>query len=153
MIRILAPSIMDAADEVKPLAFFSSPAGRLEMYWWNEFRTVIVHKSSNNHWYQQADGNIHDTLRALMCFYPDEPGTLRTSNMLYTTPNDNCDFVEFDEAMRTGFFDCEWSDFACDGMVIHGSLHIDYPPPFPPASEPVGSEPLARRQPRRERHT
>ncbi len=152
MIRILAPSIMDSADEVKPLAFFSSPAGRLELYWWNEFRTVVIHKSSNNHWYQQRDGNIHDTLRALMCFYPDEPGTLRTSHMLYTMPNDNCDFKEFDADMTAGFFDCEWSDFACDGMVIHGDLHIDYPPPFPPASEPVGSEPVQLRHPRRTRH-
>jgi hypothetical protein len=159
MIRILAPSIMDSADEVKPLAFFSSPAGRLELYWWNEFRTVVIHKSSNNHWYQQRDGNIHDTLRALMCFYPSEPGTLRTSHMLYTTPNDNCDFKEFDADMTAGFFECDWSDFACDGMVIHGNLDIAYPEPLaqqPPASEPaVAALALAQQQlrhPRRTRH-
>jgi len=154
MIRILAPSIMDAT-EVKPLAFFSSPVGRLELYWWNEFRTVVIHKSNNSHWYQQRDGNIHDTLRSLMCFYPNEPGTLYTTYLRYTTPIDYCDFKEFDADMHAGFFDCEWSDFACDGMVIHGSLDIAYPEPLaqqPPASEPAGSEPVQLRHPRRTRH-
>ena len=152
MIRILAPSIMDSSEEVKPLAFFSSPSGRLELYWWNEFRTVVIHNTNNNHWYQQPDGNIHDTLHALMYFYPDEPGTLRTSRMTYATPINYCDFKDFDADMNAGFFDCDWSDFACDGMVIHGDLYIAYPEPFPPASEPAGSEPPALRHPRRTRH-
>lgn len=153
MIRILAPSIMDAT-EVKPLAFFSSPAGRLEMYWWSEFRTIVIHKSINNHWYQQRDGNVHDTLRSLMCFYDGEPGTLRASRLTYTTPLDYSDFKDFDAEMNANFFDCDWSDFACDGMVIHGDLHIEYPTPFLPASEPADSEPPTvrhRRHPRYDR--
>ncbi len=104
---------------------------------------VLAHKSMNNTWWQQADGNIRATLEFLVCLGADEVADLRTADMVYyTSPTAAATGEEprpFDEAMRQHFFDCDWSDFACDHMLISGTLRLHWPDTAasPPASEPT----------------
>ncbi len=101
----------------------------------------------NNTWWQQADGNIRTCLEFLVCLGADEMAEMHAHDMVYYTSPAAAAMGEepqpFDTAMRQHFFDCDWSDFACDHMLISGTLRLHWPDAAPPLS-PLVSEPVRR---------
>ena len=137
IVRIPNLSI-DSTFEFKPLAILSSPGGNLVMYWWADQRAVIVNKSMNDSWWLlSGDETIHNSLWTLCCILPGECDDLKARDMKYSEGLTE-ELRPFDDEMLRQFFDCEWTDFACDGLVIHGTIEMYTAPPEPeaPASPP-----------------
>lgn len=149
-IRIPNPST-DSMLEFKHLAILSSPAGYLRIFWWADQRAVIAHKSSNETWWLISnDETIHDSLWTLCCIMPHECDDLKARDMRYSEGQTQ-EPRPFDDKMMRQFFDCEWTDFACDGLVVHGTIEMYVEPPTEteaPASPPGQSIPADTDRPR-----
>lgn len=156
IIRIPDPSA-DSMLAFKHLAILSSPAGSLRIFWWADQRTVVAYKSMNETWWLiTADETIRDSLWILCCIQPYECDELKARDMKYSEGRLDEPRL-FDEEMLRQFFDCEWTDFACDGLVVHGTIEMytAEPDPEAPASPPGQSVPdeADRRPLRRNRYT
>ena len=138
IVRIPNPS-HDSMLDFKHLAILSSPGGNLRIFWWASLRTVIAYKSMNESWWLVSnDETIRDSLWTLCCIQPYECDDLKARDMKYSEGRLD-EPRPFDDEMLRQFFDCEWTDFACDGLVVHGTIEMYVEPPQDteaPASPP-----------------
>jgi hypothetical protein len=103
------------------IATFSVPDGFLEFYWWFERRNVIVHKvdcgvSEWGIWNGGGGATIPQMICAAL--------SVREVSVSALFEHDGARAKAFSDEMAASFPSCEWSDYACDRMVISGSVAI-----------------------------
>jgi hypothetical protein len=113
MIRIPTPAKATFFDMNALGTFTFSNNIHIRLFWWN--RCVIITDGAD--WYLQKDGGVAETLKHFH------------GNMNYAVKNL---FLFEDGSYRHGrsapheiaqhFLDCDWSDFACDRLVVSGNI-------------------------------
>jgi hypothetical protein len=114
MIRIPKPAKTEFTTMYALGTFTFTNDSHIQLYWWNDTRSVII--TNWNDWYIQKDGLIVDTLAHFLG--ADRSQVCVDNHFLF---NNGC-YTNGCAAPRDivqNLLKCEWSDFACDKMVIY----------------------------------
>jgi hypothetical protein len=103
------------------VAFLMTPRGPLNVYWWAATRSVLIHEKRSFRWLLFDDGPIGTMLANVL--QTESPLTLSKNTRLYEGYQQQAGVDIPDEVYQT-FFDCEWSDYSCDGLFVSGSITI-----------------------------
>jgi hypothetical protein len=120
MVTIPAPEWDDAAFQ--PLANLSTSRGSFRFYWWN--RRVVLFDAGFNKWRMCPNWTIGATLEVLTGI---DAVDMEADLMLFTgrqgaSGNEWVHGEEMDEERQRYFFDCKWSDYACDYLRVSGHV-------------------------------
>lgn len=118
-VAIPRPSSKWLKKHARPLALVSLPFGSLEYFWWPENRSVII-KQSDGAWYTQDDGKILYSIEDLL----DDEYYLQLDELFVFKNYTYRHGVLVPKDQHASFFNCEWSDYACDHRVIHASVGL-----------------------------
>lgn len=97
---------------LQQLAQISTSQGTLVICWKPLSHEVLIN-DIDNHWHIQNNAIIRDSLAAIMNCDPFDIG-IRGLELSESIGN----WEKADEKMTRDFLDCEWSDYACDLLVI-----------------------------------
>ena len=109
----------------------------LDVYWRAHDRTIIVceltQMDNDSHnlvgpdaLYERGDGNIIETITE---FLPRVPQQLSIEHIMVFDRHGQGKAA--DETLKREIYDCTWSDFACDNLVVHFNV-CDLPTPQSP---------------------
>lgn len=87
----------------------------LEVFWDSEHRQVIY--KQDNSWLVTSDSNILEGVCSLMRRPELEPHHLIADNIMVFDQKGHHGHAY--DHLTTDIYDCDWSDFACDGLVLH----------------------------------
>ena len=109
--------------EFQPIANLTTPRGTFIFYWWAAARSVTIQTDCEKNlmnWLIVPDSRIGETLSVI----------LNTDSSKFSLSDNVLLFQGFQQKhgieMINGdvFFDCDWSDYACDGLFVSGHLII-----------------------------
>lgn len=103
------------------VAFLKTPRGPLNIYWWAEMRSVIVHEKRSFRWLLFDDVPIGSMLATVL--QTDLPLTLSKNTLLYEGYQQQ-EGVDIPDDVYQTFFECDWSDYSCDGLFVSGSVTL-----------------------------
>ena len=86
----------------------------MDIYWRRAERQVLFQRG--DFWFLQPDNNIRKSLAALMDLLERDVALARLSIFEHGR------FRPADAVIVRGFFECDWSDFASDLMVINATI-------------------------------
>jgi hypothetical protein len=115
---IPAPASLETFQRV---ALLLTSRGPLNVYWWAAMRRVLVHEKRTFRWLLFEDGGIGPTLATVL--QTDLPLTLSKNTLLYEGYQQQHGF-DIPEQLHQVFFDCDWSDYSCDGLFVSGSVTL-----------------------------
>lgn len=101
------------------VAFLMTPHGPLNIYWWATTRCVLVHEKRSCRWLLFEDVRISSMLATVL--QTESPLILSKNTRLYEGYQHQ-DGVDIPDNIYQTFFDCEWSDYSCDGLFLSGSI-------------------------------
>jgi hypothetical protein len=117
MIRIPKPAETEFTAMYALGTFTFTNNSHIRLYWWNITRSVVI--TTGNDWYIQKDGLIVDTLAH---FLEAERSHVRVDNHFLFNNGCYTNGRTAPHDIVQTFLECEWSDFACDKMVICGNV-------------------------------
>ena len=88
------------------------------VFWRNATRQVVI-RNENNEWLIQPDGLITASLAAL---FNVAPHNIIVKGIFITESPHNVTMANEDATLA--FYECEWSDYACDKMSLSFDLEI-----------------------------
>jgi len=88
----------------------------LEVFWDPDTRNVILHNASS--WYSIKDENIFTTLCRFLTGPPKVHHLVADRLMVFDQSEDPANVRIYDDMPFT-IYECEWSDFSCDDLVLH----------------------------------
>ena len=115
-VRIPAPDVAT----LEQLAQFDTPDGLLQAFWVRDTRQVVL--EFGDKWYIQGDGYILDSVAEILCI---KESVINVHNLKAGNLFDPSTFDEADPEMARQIYNCMWSDFTCDYMIMQADL--DYP--------------------------
>jgi hypothetical protein len=101
------------------IARFQTPRGFLCVYWMRATRQVILHSAWDDAWHIQPDENIVASVARIL----NVSQVYFVMNQLFVFQNGHGKLA--DDTLNNSFYDCTWSDYACDHMGIEGT--VEYP--------------------------
>lgn len=103
---------------IEQLAQFRTPYGAFEVCWLSKSKQVVIHNGKD--WWIQPNGLISKSLASILdC---NELNLQLTDLILFDRDYKSGDRAP--EELENKFFDCEWSDYACDKMVFQAVIDI-----------------------------
>jgi len=90
----------------------------ISVYWYADTRQIVLNREDD--WYIQPNGSVLRSLAALLHCEPHH--LVAESLFFFETPGHG---VAVDRQLSLAFYNCEWSDYACDKIAIQFSLTID----------------------------
>ena len=115
-VRIPMPDVA----ALEQLAQFYTPDGVLEAFWICDTRQVVLQFGAN--WYIQNDGYILDSVAEILCI---KESVITVNNLKAGNLFDPSTFSYADPEMENQIYNCMWSDYTCDHMIMQADL--DYP--------------------------
>jgi hypothetical protein len=103
------------------LAWFSTPLGPLTVYWWDLYKSVVLHISYSNLWFIQNNGLIRDSIADIFNWESSLITADELQQFRYTSGFTG-GYYNLPEDLTSKFLECEWSDYACDRRPIRGHL-------------------------------
>ena len=98
--------------------------GDLEVFWHASSRQVIFHATgefcadAHNEWFIQPDGNI---IESLSRFLPCNSHRLLVNSIFVFAGKQG---KAANEQLCQDIYDCEWSDFACERLVLNMNAEV-----------------------------
>ncbi len=120
-VRIPTPSFEDGTD-LKQLAQITTPDGILEAFWMPDQRNVVVEYSGA--WYLLPDCNIVESIGEIVAIKASKINL--ESLTLFEGCFPHSVVTAGDDQDCNHFYDCDWSDYACDHMAFQANLHYPY---------------------------
>jgi hypothetical protein len=103
------------------LAQFKSPDGSIyEAYWLPKTRQVLFMEDVDD-WHIQPDGLITKSLATLFNCHSQN---IVANDITIYEPRDKHKPADAEETVA--FYDCSWSDYACDKIYIQFNVTVDY---------------------------
>ena len=115
-VRIPKPDVA----ALEQLAQFDTPDGLLQVFWIENTRQVVLEFSDE--WYIQNDGYITDSVAEVLAV---KESVINVKNLKAGNRYDPSTFSYADPEMERQIYNCMWSDYTCDHMIIQADL--DYP--------------------------
>lgn len=88
------------------------------VYWLSATREVLIHINDEG-WYIQPDGNIVESIGAI---FEEHPDNMRIKDTVVYEPHGHR--VPGDNNSHDHISQCEWSDYACDRMLLQFVLQF-----------------------------
>jgi hypothetical protein len=101
------------SDDLQQLAQFHLSNGLLVEAHWHKTTKQVVLQDGGNKWFIQPDGPVTRTLSKLLDCQPHN--VVVKGLFLFETPGHG---KAADQEMAVSFYDCDWSDYACDRIAI-----------------------------------
>lgn len=116
-VSIPMPSFED--DTLKQMAQFNiHNNGVISVFWNRDTKQIILNK--NDEWWIQDDGYIVDALGEILGV---KGSIIQAGNMsMWNIHDRDGSFEAFDNIMTNHFYDCKWSDYSCDYLVLQGDI-------------------------------
>jgi hypothetical protein len=115
LIRIPMPDVV----AIEQLAQFSTPNGLICVYWVRDTKQAVFEHKDN--WYIQNDSYIIDALSEILGI---KESNITVDNLLTGNMHDASSFCYADTAMSNGIYQCKWSDYTCDYLIMQAD--VDY---------------------------
>lgn len=113
-VRIPEPSM----KVLEQLAQFSTSDGRdLNVYWNRSSNQAILHFGEN--WYIQNDRYILDSISEIVGV---KESVIYVRNIYAGNMYDLSTFKLMDAEMARAFYNCKWSDYTCDYIILKADL-------------------------------
>lgn len=116
------PSFED--DTLEQLAQFTTQSdGFITVYWIRATKQVVINQEfpwrSEEKWYIQPDGYITDSIAEIVGV---KQSVIEVQNFNVGHSYDMSTFHPQDEEMTNNFYNCKWSDYTCDHLIMQGCL-------------------------------
>lgn len=105
-------------DDIEQLAQFSTPDGRIAVYWIRSTKQAVF--NYGDRWYIQPNANI---LFAISEIVGVKPSVIDVINLYVGNRHDYANTVKRQDGTFTQWFhECEWTDYTCDYNIIQADL-------------------------------
>lgn len=116
-VRIPQPDVA----ALEQLAQFDTPDGLLEVFWIPGTRQVVLEFCDE--WYIQNDGYILDSVSEILGI---KESVIHVDNLKAGNRYDPSTFSYADPEMARQIYNCMWSDYTCDHMILQADLSYPY---------------------------
>ena len=111
------PSFED--NDLEQLAQFRVDNDSIIYAFWNRDTNQVI-LNNNDGWWIQDDGYIVDALGEILHI---KGSIIQAGNMCMWNKNGpEQSFEAFNDVMIDYFYDCKWSDYTCDYLVLQGDI-------------------------------
>ena len=104
---------------LKRLARVSYENMCLNIFWHEDTRQTIMNETGTSKWWAGRDSNIIEYMGEFLDIYPEN---LYADQIMVF--DQKLRYGKTDDHLNTDIYRCEWSDFACEGLVLHFNLHV-----------------------------
>jgi hypothetical protein len=116
LIRIPMPDV----EGIEQLAQIGTPDGLICVYWVRDTNQAVFEYGTK--WYIQDDTYILDAMSEILGI---KESKITVMNLIVGNMNDPTTFNYADEALSNAIYNCKWSDYTCDYLIMKADL--DYP--------------------------
>lgn len=116
-VRIPKPDVA----ALEQLAQLDTQDGLLEVFWIRGTRQVVL--VFGDEWYIQNDGYILDSVSEILGI---KESVITVSNLKAGNRYDPSTFSYADAEMARQIYNCMWSDYTCDHMILQADLSYPY---------------------------
>lgn len=120
-VSIPKPSFED--DNLEQLAQFSVHNDGVICAFWNRSTKQVI-LNYDDEWFIQDDGYIVDALGEILGV---KGSVIQAENLsMWNVHDPGMSFEAFDNILTNRFYECKWSDYTCDYLVLQGDIHYPF---------------------------
>ncbi len=108
-------------DGIEQLAQFGTPDGPIAVFWIRDTHQVVL--EFDDEWYIQSDGYITDSVAEILGV---KASVIDVENLCVGNKFDMSTFDFADPEMARQIYNCTWSDYTCDYMILQADLYYPY---------------------------
>ena len=108
-------------EGIEQLAQISTPDGLICVYWVRDTKQAVFEYGDK--WYIQDDTYIIDAVSEILGI---NDSAITVKNLIVGNMHDPTSFNYADDVMSDAIYNCKWSDYTCDYMIMQADVNYPY---------------------------